>query len=68
MRSLLHALVPRDWTGEQALLAARLLRASLDAVWAVHGEAMAEALGGRPLHRWNEVLPDEDLDTDDIPF
>jgi hypothetical protein len=29
---------------------------------------MAEALGDRPLHRWNEVLPDEDLDTDDIPF
>ena len=47
---------------------ARLLRASLDAVWAVHGEAMAEALGDRPRHRWNEVLPDEDLDTDDIPF
>jgi hypothetical protein len=69
MQDLLRALVPRDWTGEQALFAARLLRAALDAVWAVHGEIMAESLGDCPVDRWNQVLPDDDpLVVDDIPF
>lgn len=68
MRTLLHALVPRDWTGEQALLAARLLRAALDAVWEVHGEAMAEALADAPIHRWFDALPDDDVHDEDIPF
>jgi hypothetical protein len=60
-------LVPRCWTGEQALVAAALLREALDAVWDVHGEDMAVALGGVPKERWHQVMPDDDSD-DVIPF
>ena len=70
MRDLLRMLVPRDWTGAQALLAARLLRQAADAVWEVHGEEMAAALGEVPVRRWHEFLGDDpaDIDDDDIPF
>lgn len=67
MRGWLTFLVPRDWTGEQALLAARLLRMALDAVWEVHGEEMAAVLGDHPESRWQDVVP-ADPDVDDIPF
>lgn len=72
-RDLLCMLVPRSWTGEQALVAARLLRAALDAVWHVHGEGMTEAMGDWPTSRWDEVLPPgaatgDEIDDDDIPF
>ena len=71
MRDLLRMLVPRDWTGPQALLAARLLRHATDAIWDVHGEEMAAALGDLPVSRWTEFLgeePTENDDVDDIPF
>lgn len=70
MRGWMCFLVPRDWTGEQALLAARLLRKALDAVWEVHGEEMAAILGERSESRWGDVLPDdfEEVGEDEIPF
>lgn len=70
MRGWMCFLVPRDWTGEQALLAARLLRMALDALWEVHGEEMAAVLGDGPESRWGDVLPEgiEEIDEDDIPF
>lgn len=75
--ALLRFLVPRDWTGEQALAAVRLLRAASQAIWQVHGEEMALALGGLPP--WDparrgvgddlEDDPEPDhLIEDDIPF
>ena len=75
--ALLRFLVPRDWTGEQALVAVRILRAASQAIWQVHGEDMAEALGGRPHAdpAWRGVGDDLDddpevdsLTEDDIPF
>jgi hypothetical protein len=72
MRDLLRALVPRAWTGEEALLAARVLRAALDAVWEVHGHQMAEILTDRPLDGWSQHFADDleqdDIDQDDSPF
>jgi type II secretory pathway predicted ATPase ExeA len=70
MRGWMCFLVPRDWTGEQALLAARLLRMALDALWEVHGEEMATVLGDAPESRWEGVWPKdiEEVDEDDIPF
>jgi hypothetical protein len=65
-RPWLRFLVPRDWSGEQALMAASLLREAQDAVWDVHGEAMAESLGSWPRERWAEVLPE--IEDDEIPF
>lgn len=67
-RLWMRHLVPRSWDGSQALLAAALLKYALDAVWAVHGEAMAERIADMPRHRWSDVLPDEDVEEDDIPF
>ena len=63
-------LVPRGWSGEQALVAAQLLRQALDALWSVHGEEMAANLAEWPKHRWAEVMPEEYQDTqdDEIPF
>ena len=69
MRGWMCFLVPRDWTGEQALLAARVLRLALDAVWEVHGEEMAAVLGDAPESRWRDVMDDlNEVDRDDIPF
>ena len=70
MRGWMGFLVPRDWTGEQALLAARVLRLALDAVWEVHGEEMAAVLVDAPERRWRDVMPDDldEMDGDDIPF
>ena len=66
-RPWLRFLVPRDWNGEQALMAASLLREAQDALWDVHGEAMAESLAEWPWERWAEVLPEEEED-EEIPF
>ena len=67
-RAWMQAIVPREWTGEQALFVAGALNAALDAIWQVHGEEMAYALGDRPGSEWDEILRQtEDLD-DDIPF
>lgn len=44
-------LVPRLWTAEEALAAVTLLRAAVDAIWQVHGEAMVDALAQDP-DRW----------------
>jgi hypothetical protein len=67
----MRGLVPREWTGEQALFAVALLRAALDALWHVHGEAMAFELGDQPPETWDDVLGDArfraEID-DDIPF
>lgn len=71
MRAILRNLVPQSWSGEQALLAARLLRAALDAVWDVHGEDMAFSLGQTPFDEWSEAMPPDDpfeIDDEDIPF
>lgn len=73
-RSILRFLVPRDWTGDQALAAIALLRAASQAIWQVHGEDMADALGGRARSDagWGGVHEDHDdlagLTEDDIPF
>ena len=69
-RPWLRFLVPRDWTGGQALLAATVLRNAMDAIWAVHGEEIAYALGQRSPTRWSEALPhvDDLIDEDDIPY
>ncbi len=61
-------LVPAGWDGHQALLAAALLRNALDAIWYVHGEAMAERVADVPRHRWGEFMSDDHSDEDDIPF
>lgn len=66
-RLWMRAIVPREWTGEQALFVAGLLRTALDALWHVHGEAMAATLGDQPSECWDEVLGDTRYD-DDIPF
>ena len=62
----MRRLVPAGWDGHQALAAAALLKDAIDAVWAVHGEAMAERIADVPRHRWSEFMADED--DDDIPF
>ena len=69
MRRLLRTLVPRSWTGHEALLAASLLRQALDAVWEVHGPDMVEALADRPVDRGAEFYADDlqDVDDDDVP-
>ena len=71
----LRCLVPREWSADEALLAAKLLRKALDAVWGVHGEAMADALGeDRYRDRMEDYFEPEDLgdlgpgDFDDIPY
>ncbi len=75
--ALLRFLVPRDWTGEQALAAVGLLRAASQAIWQVHGEEMALTLGELPRSdpAWRGVGDDLDdhpeldrLPEDDIPF
>ncbi len=53
-RPWLQFLVPRDWSGEQALTAASLLREARD------------ALGSWPRELWAEVLPE--IEDDEIPF
>ena len=70
MRRLLRTLVPRSWTGHEALLAASLLRQALDAVWEVHGPDMVEALADCPVERWTEFYADDlqDVDEDDVPY
>ena len=67
--ALLRLMVPRDWTAVEALAAVRLVRlaerAITDAIWAVHGEAMAaELVASMPPP---EPVPASDLE-DEIPF
>lgn len=80
----LAALVPRDWTPDQAVAAVRLLKAAQDAIWWVYGEAMVEVIGeiDPELEHLDDVLdpdafdgfdgfdPQEPpyADLDDIPF
>lgn len=70
----LRRLVPRSWTADEALLAVDLLRQATDAVWEVHGEAMAELLGAEAeyqdrLDRYVEFDDERDVNLDDdIPF
>ena len=67
----LRFLVPYEWTGDQALAAAGLFQQAIDAIWVVHGEEMAVALGelGPGSPQWDEVLRPESEDfDDDIPF
>lgn len=68
----LRRLVPCSWTAHDALLAVELLQQAVDAIWEVHGEAMAEVLGREPadrLGRYVDFDDERDLDPDDdIPF
>lgn len=59
---VIAALVPRSWTGDQALRAVHLLQLAIDAVWWVHGDAMAAVLFRQP----NAVPPS--IPDDDLPF
>lgn len=61
-REVIVALIPRDWTGEQALRAVNLLQQATDAIWWLHGDAMAAVLFEK---RADVPLPAPD---DDIPF
>lgn len=68
-RLWMRCLIPREWTGEQALFVAGVLRGALDAIWFVHGEEMAYSLGDKARESWDEVLGDMRYeDNDDIPF
>lgn len=69
----LAALVPRDWTPDQAVAALRLLRMAQDAIWWVHGEAVVDVIGeiDPQLERLDELIdPDAlgDLDPQDLPY
>lgn len=71
----MRCLVPREWSPDEALLAVSLLRQALDAVWVVHGEAMADALAeDRYRDRIDHYVKPDDLadvhldDVDDLPF
>ena len=67
----MRALVPREWSPDEALLAVNLLRQAMDAVWAVHGEEMAAELADdRYRDRLGDYveLEEEDTDPDDLPF
>ena len=63
----MKALVPRCWTGEEALLAVRLLRQATDAVWEVHGEDMVALLVEVPAFR-DHATDYLQTDEDDFPF
>ena len=66
----LQLLVPRLWAAEQALSAVAFLQRLQQAIWAVHGEQMLDAIASDSA-RWNDVLhpDDQDDDTDeDLPF
>lgn len=63
----LRFLVPREWTANQALLAVNLLKQASDAIWAVHGEDLGDALGNDPDYR-DRLADYVEIDDDDIPF
>jgi hypothetical protein len=44
LRDLAVLFVPRSWSGAQALAAAGTLQRLIEAIWQVHGEAMAAVL------------------------
>ncbi len=63
-------LVPRRWSGEDALAAVRVLRQIIAAIWEIHGEDMAAEIEGA-TDRWrvDELIEVPELDDiDDIPF
>lgn len=63
-------LIPRLWSGEDALAAVRVLRQIIEAIWQTHGERMAAEIDEAP-ERWriDELLDGPELDdVDDIPF
>ncbi len=70
----LRYFVPRDWSGRQGLAAVEFLNQAIDAVWAIHGEAMVHEIGEEPslrddLHRFiRPEMPPEDPEEDDNPF
>jgi len=71
----MRCLVPREWSADEALLAVNLLRQAMDAVWGVHGEAMADALAEeRYRDRMDDYFESDPLgnvnldDHGDIPF
>jgi len=67
-KRMFQSLVPRAWTGDQALRAVTLLRAIIDAIWAIHGEDMAVAIGDWPQEQWPDLMNCDLKDEDDIPF
>ncbi len=44
----LRYFVPRDWSGRQGLAAVEFLNQAIDAVWAIHGEAMVLRRSPKP--------------------
>lgn len=64
VRELVFALVPAGWTGEQALRAVNVLNQAVDAIWMVHGDAMAHVLFEPP----EPVDPLDHDGDDDLPF
>lgn len=70
--ALIQALLPRQWSGEQALAVVRILREANDAIWEVHGEKMVEDLrqpdlSAVPWHlRARAGLPSDLGDLDDL--
>ena len=63
----LRLLVPREWSAHQALLAVNLLKQASEAIWAVHGEDMTDALGGDTDYR-HRVADYVEFDEDEIPY
>jgi hypothetical protein len=57
---LLAALVPEDWTGEEALHMVNALNQAIEAIWKVHGEAMADILFERQDARARAAESEED--------
>lgn len=71
LRNVLRVLVPRGWTGEQALAVVRILRELNQAIWDVHGEQMMlDMLEPDKPFTPMKLPPDIHLDDedDDIPF
>lgn len=72
-RRLLRALVPHAWSGDEALLAVRILKQASDVVWEVHGERMVAVVAEKPSEAGDEYFEDDgaltaDTDEADLPF
>lgn len=71
MRPVLRALVPRAWTGEEALAAVGVLNQAIDAIWQLHGEQMAAVIADRPHESWDAAWSGRavvDTTEEDSPF
>ena len=71
LSNVVRVLVPRRWTGEQALAVIRILREVTDAIWTVHGEAMInEMVDPNDPFTPLDLPPDIHIrdEIDDIPF